>query len=135
MDAAIRRDVRIDAKGSVMIKLLDLLDLFRKGAAVSEPALWKNRSALTLALTALILTGCRVAKGYGYDVPIGETEAATLAAGIAIVVGLFSTYATSEKVGLLPAKVQSDDFPALDPGLPDPSQRQSSEPFNAERGS
>lgn len=118
-----------------MTKLLDLLDLFRKGAAVSEPALWKNRSALTLALTALILTGCRVAKGYGYDIPIGETEAATLAAGVAIVVGLFSTYTTSEKVGLLPAKVQPDDFPPLDPGLPDPSQRQPSEPFNAERGS
>lgn len=87
-----------------MNKLLDLLDLFRKGAAVSEPALWKNRSALTLALTALILTGCKVAKGYGYDIPISETDAASLAAGVAIVVGLFSTYATSPQVGILPAK-------------------------------
>ena len=70
-----------------MSKLFDFLDLFRKGAAVSEPALWKNRSAFTLALTALILTGCKVAKGYGYDIPIGEAEAASIAAGIAVVVG------------------------------------------------
>lgn len=92
-----------------MGKLLDLLDLFRKGAAVSEPALWKNRSALTLALTALILTGCKVAKGYGYEIPISETDAASIAAGVAIVVGLLSTYATSDKVGLLPPKpVQPD---------------------------
>lgn len=94
-----------------MGKLLDLLDLFRKGAAVSEPALWKNRSALTLALTALILTGCRVARGFGYEVPISETDAATIAAAVAVVVGLFSTFATSDKVGILPAKVQPDSIP------------------------
>lgn len=105
-----------------MSKLFDFLDLFRKGAAVSEPALWKNRSAFTLALTALILTGCKVAKGYGYDIPIGEAEAASIAAGIAVVVGLFSTYATSDKVGLLPAKVQPDSFPEVSkPAEPDSS--------------
>ena len=102
-----------------MRKLLDLLDLFRKGAAVSEPALWKNRSALTLALTALILTGCRVAKGYGYEIPISEADAASIAAGIAVVVGLLSTYLTSDKVGLLPAKVQPDPLPAI-PGAAEP---------------
>lgn len=105
-----------------MGKLIDLLDLFRKGAAVSEPALWKNRSALTLALTALILTGCKVAKGYGYDLPISESDAASIAAGVAVVVGLFVTYATSDKVGLLPHKVQPDPFPDLPrAGEPDPS--------------
>lgn len=118
-----------------MGRLLDFLDLFRKGAAVSEPALWKNRSALVLALTALILTGCRVAKGFGYDLPITETDAATLATAIAVVVGLFSTFTTSDKVGLLPPKVQPDDLPPLDPIVPEPEKSRSGEPFNAERGS
>lgn len=119
-----------------MGRLLDFLDLFRKGAAVSEPALWKNRSALTLTLTALILTGCRVAKGFGYDIPITETDAATIAAGVAIVVGLFSTFATSDKVGILPAKpVSPDSEPALAPTLDDPDSRRPAEPYNAERGS
>lgn len=109
-----------------MGKLLDLLDLFRKGAAVSEPALWKNRSALTLALTALILTGCRVAGGFGYEVPISETDAATIAAAVAVVVGLFSTYATSPQVGLLPAKPADPEVPPVgrrEDGGPPPTGR------------
>ena len=118
-----------------MGRLLDFLDLFRKGAAVSEPALWKNRSALVMALTALILTGCRVAKGFGYDIPVTETDAATFASAIAVVVGLFSTYATSGKVGVLPPKLPTDSFPPLDPAVPEPEKPRSSEPFNAERGS
>ena len=89
-----------------MSKILDFLDLFRKGAAVSDPKLWKDRTALTLALTGLILVVVKVAGGMGYAIPIGETEAASLAAGVAVVVGLLSNYATSDKVGLLPAKVQ-----------------------------
>ena len=117
-----------------MGKLIDLLDLLRKGSAVTDPALWKNRSALTLALTGLILVVVKVAKGYGYDLPIGETEAASLAAGVAVLVGLFSTFATSDKVGLLPAKVQTDSFPALDAEQPGAAERRSSEPYNAERG-
>lgn len=122
-----------------MGKLLDLLDLFRKGAAVSEPALWKNRSALTLALTALILTGCRAAKGFGYEIPISETDAASIAAGIAVAVGLLSTYLTSDKVGILPAKpeVPPNRFPPLDPdaGKPVDWKSVADRDFNAERGS
>lgn len=83
-----------------MGRLWAILDLFRKGAAVSEPGVWKQRSALTLALTALILAGVKVAKGFGYELPITEADAATLAAGIAVLVGLFSTYATTDKVGI-----------------------------------
>jgi hypothetical protein len=91
-----------------MGKLIDLLDLLRKGSAVTDPKLWKDRTAMTLALTGLILVIVKLAKGAGYELPIGETEAASLAAGVAVVVGLFSNYATSDKVGLLPAKVQPD---------------------------
>jgi len=95
-----------------MGKLWALLDLFRKGNAVADPALWKDRTALTLALTALILAAAKAAKGLGYDLPISETDAATLAAGVAVAVGLFGNYATSSKVGILPAK--PSDLPTLD---------------------
>ena len=119
-----------------MSKILDFLDLFRKGSAVTDPKLWKDRTALTLALTGVILAIVKVAGGLGYAIPISETEAATLAAGIAIVVGLFSTFATSEKVGILPAKpVQPDGFPALGGEQPAATERQPAEPYNAERGS
>ena len=93
-----------------MSKIFDFLDLFRKGAAVSDPKLWKDRTALTLALTGVILAIVKVAGGMGYAIPISETEAATLAAAVAIAVGLFGNYATSEKVGLLPARVQPDSI-------------------------
>lgn len=118
-----------------MSKLFDFLDLFRKGAAVSDPKLWKDRTALTLALTGVILAIVKVAGGLGYAIPISETEAATLAAAVAIAVGLFGNYATSDKVGLLPAKVQPDRFPALDAEQPGAAERRSAEPYNAERGS
>ena len=89
-----------------MNKLILFFDLFRKGSAVTDPKLWKDRTALTLALTGVILAIVKVAGGLGYAIPISETEAATLAAAVAIAVGLFSNFATSDKVGLLPAKVQ-----------------------------
>lgn len=102
-----------------MGKLFDFLDLFRKGSAVTDPKLWKDRTALTLALTGVILAIVKVAGGLGYAIPISETEAATLAAAVAIAVGLFGNYATSNKVGLLPAKVQPEPFPDVS-GTPEP---------------
>ena len=92
-----------------------------------------------LALTALILTGCRAAKGFGYEIPISETDAASIAAGVAVLVGLFSTYTTSDKVGILPAKpeVPPNRFPPLDPdaGKPVDWKSVADRDFNAERGS
>lgn len=116
-----------------MSKILDFLDLFRKGAAVSDPKLWKDRTALTLALTGVILAVVKVAGGLGYAIPISETEAATLAAAVAVAVGLFGNYATSDKVGILPPKhgpALEPDRPGVDGGQP----VRSGEPYNAERG-
>jgi hypothetical protein len=104
-----------------MGKLFDFLDLFRKGSAVTDPKLWKDRTALTLALTGVILAIVKVAGGLGYAIPISETEAATLAAAVAIAVGLFGNYATSAKVGILPAKVQPDGEPEAVRTRPEPS--------------
>jgi hypothetical protein len=118
-----------------MNKLILFFDLFRKGSAVTDPKLWKDRTALTLALTGVILAIVKVAGGLGYAIPISETEAATLAAAVAIAVGLFSTFATSDKVGVLPPKLPTDSFPPLEPAVPEPEKPRSSEPFNAERGS
>jgi len=125
-----------------MSKLVLFFDLFRKGSAVTDPKLWKDRTALTLALTGVILAIVKVAGGLGYAIPIGETEAASIAAGVAVIVGLFSTYATSDKVGILPAKpvqpeVPPNRFPPLDPdaGKPVDWKSVADRDFNAERGS
>jgi uncharacterized membrane protein len=101
-----------------MNKVSALFDLFRRGSAVADPALWKNRSALVMALSALIVAAAQVAKAFGYDFGIDNDTASAIAGGIAAVAGVFSTYATSDKVGVLPAKPSSPDPAGSD--LPNP---------------
>lgn len=96
-----------------MNKLVALIDVFRKGSAVADPALWKNRSAAVIAIAALIMAAVEAAKAYGYDLPIDSETALLLAGGIAAAVGLLGNFATSDKVGLLPAKPAPAD-PAQD---------------------
>ena len=87
-----------------MKKLFAFLEVFRRGAAVSDPALWKNRSGLAIALAGLIAALVQLAKAYGHELPLDEDSILALAGGLATLVGLFVTYATSDKVGVLPPK-------------------------------
>lgn len=101
-----------------MSKLLAFLDCFRKGSEVADPALWKNRGAAVVALTALMYALLRIAKEYGYDLNLSAEDVGGIAVGIVSVVSLLSNYATSEKVGL-PAKPAAPvDVPAGSVGDP-----------------
>ena len=105
-----------------MNKFLSLIDVLRKGSAVADPALWKNRSAIVIALAALIMAAAAAAKAFGYDFPIDNETALGLAGGIAAVVGLLGNFATSDKVGILPAKPgEPVDLSAGPVGDPAPS--------------
>lgn len=119
-----------------MGKLWAILDVFRKGASVSDPKLWKNSGGAVIAVTALLLALSKAARSFGHDFSLSEADASTIAAGIVTAVGLFITFATSDKVGL-PAKpkVPPDSFPPLDSHQPAAAERRPAEPFNAERGS
>ncbi len=96
-----------------MNKLTALLGLFRQGSALSDPAVWKNRSALVMALSGAIVAAAQVSKAFGHDFGIDNDTASAIAGGIAAVAGLFSTYATSDKVGL-PPKPETPSDPAGD---------------------
>jgi hypothetical protein len=112
-----------------MNKLFALLGVFRHGNAVADPALWKNRAGMTMALTALITAIVAAAKAFGYELPIDGDTAALIAGGIAAVVGIWANYATSDKVGL-PAKAPAQvdppaalaDAPRAETGLQPVSQ-------------
>lgn len=107
-----------------MNKFAAFFDLFRRGSAVADPALWKNRSALALAIAGLLAALVQLAKVYGYELPVPLThdEIAALAGGIATVIGIVCTFVTSDKVGL-PAKPEPNPFPPLDsPKLPGDSE-------------
>lgn len=84
------------------------LELFRKGSAVADPKLWRDRAALTIALSAFLLALNAVANWYGYNLGLQESDINTIAATIGIVVGLFSHYATHEEHGILPARADAE---------------------------
>lgn len=90
-----------------MGKLWAILDLFRKGSAVSDPALWKNSSNLAAALGALLLAVDRVAAAYGFPLGITDSDAVAMAGGMAAAAHIVLSIVTSDKIGL-PANPASD---------------------------
>lgn len=78
---------------------LALFDVFRKGEAVLDPATWKNRYALGVAVSALL-----VAVNHAYPLGIDQSTADAFGVVGAFVFSMLSHYTTSDKVGLLPAK-------------------------------
>lgn len=89
-----------------MNKLLSLVNLFRKGEAVANKEAWKKGQIGVTAVAGAIVAAVQVAKAFGYSLPEGITEDTInyVSAGIIGVVNIALTYATSEKVGLLPSK-------------------------------
>ncbi len=76
----------------------------RAGEALADPALWKNRQAAINAVTVAITAGVALASAFGYSLPVNADEIAAIAYAVVGIVTIYLTYATSEKVGLLPAK-------------------------------
>lgn len=87
-----------------LMMIFSLLDVFRKGESLKDPKTWKNRAILSQVLAAVFLGLMQVAKAQGVELPFSEADATTVAAAFAIIVGIVSHYATSEKVGILPPK-------------------------------
>lgn len=83
-----------------MGKFFAILDVLRKGNAVADPALWRNRGALTSALAILFMSAAAAAKGFGYDLGMDNDTAMALGGAVAFVVGLFTRTATSAEHGL-----------------------------------
>lgn len=100
-----------------MEKLLSIVDLFRKGSAVDDPSAWKNKQISATMLGVAIVAAVRVAKAFGYDLPIDEDTSTAIAGGIIAAVNVVLTYVTSDKVGVLPAKADNtastEDTPSV----------------------
>jgi len=91
------------------MKLPAILDALRKSTSVADPMTWKNRSAAIAAVSLLITALAQVALEYGYDLSfINEEMARDFAAAVFALVSVWSHYATSNKVGLLPPKRDVD---------------------------
>ena len=83
-----------------MDKLKSILDLFRKGNAVLDPALWKNRQITATVLAGVILALVHVLSAFGFAVPIDMDTANAIAAGVIGLVNVVLTMTTTDKIGL-----------------------------------
>lgn len=82
-----------------MNKLGAFLNLFRKGAVISEAALWKQRQVTATVLGSVIMAVVGVLDAYGYTLPIDNETALAIAGGVLGVVNTILTLTTSDKVG------------------------------------
>jgi hypothetical protein len=87
-----------------MKNLFSLIDVFRKGSAVADVVRAKNWGALGGVLSVLLFSLSQAAKAFGFDIGLTTEQADAIAFGIATVCGVYVTYATSDKVGLLPER-------------------------------
>jgi len=75
-----------------MNKLLALLDLFRKGNAVADPALWKSRQIKATLLLPVFGALIAVLRAFGLEVPLDDTQITQLVTGLVVVINLLLTY-------------------------------------------
>jgi hypothetical protein len=83
-----------------MNKLMAAIAALRYGSSLADPAVHKNRQNLVNALVGLLGAGVVF-----FPVEVTPDEMASIAGGIATVVGLFNLYftvATTDKIGLPP---------------------------------
>lgn len=88
--------------GSLMEKLWALLELFKKGKAVADPAKWKARQITGTMIGVLIITAVQVARVFGYDLPysIDEGVAETIGGVVVGITNIIFTFITSKRVGV-----------------------------------
>ena len=89
------------------MNLSNIIDLFRKGSAVANPAAWKNNTNKINSLATLLTVGLAVANSLGYPITIDPVTLTKISGLIVGGLGLLNTVATtvsSDKVGILPTK-------------------------------
>jgi hypothetical protein len=87
--------------------LRDFITVLREGEELANAETWKNRQIAVGALTALLGSVASIAHSLGYGPQVDSDTLGAIAAGVVGCVGLFNvwtTAATSKRVGILPAR-------------------------------
>ena len=100
-----------------MKKLFALLALFRQGAAVTDPALWKSRQITATVLLPFFAALVATARAFGHEIPVSDEEVLQMVTGLVVVINLVLTVTTSKHVGL-PAERETFDEHDLDDDRP-----------------
>jgi len=100
--------------------LPDFLKALKAGDELAKPETWKRAQVWTGSLTALLGALAAIANAYGYPIPLDEAQIAALVSALAVLVGVFqswATIATTRRIGLPPGADTVGAGPA-DPGGP-----------------
>ena len=102
-----------------MNKLSALLNLFRKGSMVADPAAWKKRHITAAAVAGVLVAVSQTleAFGYGHYFPVDAETAAVLAAAILVVADWVFVPVTTDKIGL--GVPPNGNFPPIQAPGPD----------------
>jgi uncharacterized membrane protein len=98
-----------------MEKLILFFQLFRQGSEVADPAKWKSRQITATMLVGVFVILQKIAKSFGYEIPLNEGDMATVGGAIVVIVNVVLTMVTSKRAGFpIPA-----DQPPFQPVEPD----------------
>jgi hypothetical protein len=105
-------------------KLKALMSLFKQGAAVADPAKWKNRQISVTMLAGLIIAIVQLAKAFGHEIPVDSETAMALAGGVIAAVNTIFTITTSKAVGLPTGTVATAEqtVPSVQQATPEAAQ-------------
>ena len=88
-----------------MIPVPAFIRALKAGEEIANAATWKNRSALVGAATVLLVSLLEIAKACGVNVPFAEDQfPVVVGAGVALLFNLWTTFATSRRVGTRPQR-------------------------------
>lgn len=96
--------------------IADLLRALRAGEELTHAETWKRAQLWTASLTALLGAAVSISGAIGHPVPLTGEQITTLVSAVAVLVGVFNTYATiatTTRLGL-PAGPGADDAGAAD---------------------
>jgi hypothetical protein len=102
-----------------MGKYIALFGLLRKGAEVADVEKWKARQITANILGGVIVALVAVLKGFGYELPMDDEAAYSIAGGVIATVNVVLTAVTSKRAGLLPAAADNESGPVFTTGEQD----------------
>lgn len=86
-------------------KLKSIIDVFRRGAEVTDPEKWKSHQITGTILAAAIISVVNLSAAFGHPLPIDSDSANAIGVGIVALYNVLLTASTSKRAGILPAKV------------------------------
>lgn len=81
-------------------KVQTMLQLFKAGKRVSDPAKWKARQIEASVLVTAIWASINTASAFGFEIPISADTVDAAAVAVLAIVNVVLTVTTTNKIGL-----------------------------------